>query len=169
MLLNLIGNAIKFTDAGGVLVIVARARTDTTDRICFTVADTGPGLREDDMERIFEEFEQSDGTSTRTHGGAGLGLAISRRLVTAMGGTISVSSRLGEGSEFVFEIPAIGATEAPQNRQNILVGPARGDRVEERRRGRRHRPHHPRPWRRRRRGRDRCPGDALRRAAATCC
>ncbi|ESY21609.1 MULTISPECIES: response regulator [unclassified Mesorhizobium] len=122
VLLNLIGNAIKFTDTGGVLVSVARARTETSDRICFTVADTGPGLREEDMERIFEEFEQSDGTSTRTHGGAGLGLAISRRLVAAMGGAISVSSRLGEGSEFVFEIPAAGATEAPQNRQNILAG-----------------------------------------------
>ncbi|ESY22690.1 response regulator [Mesorhizobium sp. LNJC394B00] len=122
VLLNLIGNAIKFTDTGGVLVSVARARTEISDRICFTVADTGPGLREDDMERIFEEFEQSDGTSTRTHGGAGLGLAISRRLVAAMGGAISVSSRLGEGSEFVFEIPAAGATEAPQNRQNILAG-----------------------------------------------
>jgi PAS domain S-box-containing protein len=122
VLLNLIGNAVKFTDTGGVLVSVARARTETSDRICFTVADTGPGLREEDMERIFEEFEQSDGTSTRTHGGAGLGLAISRRLATAMGGAISVSSRLGEGSEFVFEIPATGATEAPQNRQNILAG-----------------------------------------------
>ncbi len=122
VLLNLIGNAVKFTDTGGVLVSIARARTDTDDRICFTVTDTGPGLREDDMERIFEEFEQSDGTSTRAHGGAGLGLAISRRLVTAMGGTISVSSRLGEGSEFVFEIPAVAATEAPQNRHNILAG-----------------------------------------------
>lgn len=122
VLLNLIGNAVKFTDSGGVLVSVARARTETTDRICFIVADTGPGLREDDMERIFEEFEQSDGTSTRAHGGAGLGLAISRRLVAAMGGTISVSSRLGEGSEFVFELPAIAATEAPQNRQSILSG-----------------------------------------------
>ncbi|MEP6564966.1 MAG: response regulator [Mesorhizobium sp.] len=122
VLLNLIGNAIKFTDSGGVLVSVARARTETTDHICFIVADTGPGLREEDMERIFEEFEQSDGTSTRAHGGAGLGLAISRRLVTAMGGTISVSSRFGEGSEFVFEIPAVAATEAPRNRQSVLSG-----------------------------------------------
>lgn len=120
VLLNLIGNAVKFTDIGGVLLTVARARTETTDRICFTVADTGPGLHEEDMERIFEEFEQSDGTSTRAHGGAGLGLAISKRLVTAMGGTISVSSRLGEGSEFVLEIPAAQATEPPQQRQNIL-------------------------------------------------
>ncbi|CDX24054.1 Two-component sensor/response regulator hybrid [Mesorhizobium sp. ORS 3324] len=120
VLLNLIGNAVKFTDAGGVLLTVARARTESTDRICFTVADTGPGLREADMERIFEEFEQSDGTSTRVHGGAGLGLAISKRLVIAMGGTISVSSRLGEGSEFVFDIPATAATEPPPHRQNIL-------------------------------------------------
>lgn len=120
VLLNLIGNAVKFTDAGGVLLTVARARTETTDRICFTIADTGPGLREEDMERIFEEFEQSDGTSTRVHGGAGLGLAISKRLVIAMGGTISVSSRLGEGSEFVFDIPATAATEPPPHRQNIL-------------------------------------------------
>ncbi|TIW19974.1 MAG: PAS domain S-box protein, partial [Mesorhizobium sp.] len=120
VLLNLIGNAVKFTDAGGVLLTVARARTESTDRICFTIADTGPGLREEDMERIFEEFEQSDGTSTRVHGGAGLGLAISKRLVIAMGGTISVSSRLGEGSEFVFDIPATAATEPPQYRQNIL-------------------------------------------------
>jgi PAS domain S-box-containing protein len=121
VLLNLIGNAVKFTDTGGVLLTVARARTETSDRICFTVADTGPGLREEDMERIFEEFEQSDGTSTRVHGGAGLGLAISKRLVTAMGGTISVSSRLGEGSEFVLEIPAAAATEPPPHRNDILA------------------------------------------------
>ncbi|AZO45365.1 PAS domain-containing sensor histidine kinase [Mesorhizobium sp. M7D.F.Ca.US.005.01.1.1] len=122
VLLNLIGNAIKFTDSGGVLVSIARARTETSDRVCFTIADTGPGLHDEDLDRIFEEFEQADGTSTRTHGGAGLGLAISRRLVAAMGGTISVSSRLGQGSEFVFEIPAIAATEAPQGRQNALLG-----------------------------------------------
>jgi CheY-like chemotaxis protein len=122
VLLNLIGNAIKFTDAGGVLVRIARVRTETTDRVRFSVMDTGPGLAEADMERVFEEFEQADGTSTRTHGGAGLGLAISRRLVTAMGGSISVSSRLGEGSEFVFDIPAASATEAPQSRRSVLAG-----------------------------------------------
>jgi CheY-like chemotaxis protein len=119
-LLKLIGNAIKFTDAGGVLVNIERVGTDTTDRIRFTVADTGPGLREADTVRIFEEFEQGDGTSTRAHGGAGLGLAISKRLVLAMGGTISVSSTLGKGSEFIFEIPATSPSDTLQNRQTML-------------------------------------------------
>ena len=90
-------------------------RTETSDRICFTIADTGPGLRDEDMERIFEEFEQADGTSTRTHGGAGLGLAISKRLVTAMGGTISVSSRLGQGSGIRLRNP--GTRRPPTRRR----------------------------------------------------
>ena len=122
ILLNLIGNAIKFTDTGGVLVRIERIRTDSIDRIRFSVSDTGPGLREADMERIFEEFEQADGTSTRTHGGAGLGLAISRKLVAAMDGTISLASELGEGSEFILEIPAICAGEPPHDRDDMLKG-----------------------------------------------
>ncbi len=122
VLLNLIGNAIKFTEAGGVLVSIERITSENSDRIRFTVADTGPGLREDDRERIFEEFEQADGTSTRTHGGAGLGLAISRRLIAAMGGTISVSSRPGKGSEFMFEIPAAAPGETLESRQAMLAG-----------------------------------------------
>jgi PAS domain S-box-containing protein len=121
VLLNLIGNAIKFTETGGVLVTIERIGTDTTDRIRFTVADTGPGLREADKSRIFEEFEQADGTSTRAHGGAGLGLAISKRLVLAMGGTIFVSSTLGRGSEFIFEIPAASPSDTLQNRQTMLA------------------------------------------------
>jgi PAS domain S-box-containing protein len=122
VLLNLIGNAIKFTDAGGVRLAIERVRTDAADRIRFSVIDTGPGLAEADVERIFEEFEQADGTSTRTHGGAGLGLAISRRLVAAMEGAISVTSRLGEGSAFVFEIPATAAVETSASREISLNG-----------------------------------------------
>jgi len=122
VLLNLIGNAVKFTDDGGVLVTIALERGGAADRIRFGIADTGPGLSDGDRERIFEEFEQADGTSTRVHGGAGLGLAISRRLAAAMGGTLSVSSRLGEGSEFVFEIPAAEASGPPPGRQGILSG-----------------------------------------------
>ena len=70
--------------------------------------------RQRDLDRIFEEFEQADGTSTRKHGGAGLGLAISRRIVTSMGGTIGVASEPGVGSKFHFEIPASGAKQAPK-------------------------------------------------------
>lgn len=122
VLLNLIGNAIKFTETGGILVSIDRIVTDATDRIRFTVADTGPGLREAEKSRIFEEFEQADGTPTRTHGGAGLGLAISKRLVVAMGGTISVASTPGKGCEFIFEIPAASPGETLESRQNMLAG-----------------------------------------------
>ncbi|HEY4191196.1 MAG TPA: ATP-binding protein [Mesorhizobium sp.] len=121
VLLNLIGNAIKFTEAGGVLVTISRIRTETTDHIRFTVADTGPGLQEKDRERIFEEFEQVDGTSTRAHGGAGLGLAISKRLVLAMEGAIGVASTFGEGSEFTFDIPAQSPVETSANRETMLA------------------------------------------------
>jgi PAS domain S-box-containing protein len=119
VLLNLIGNAVKFTDAGGVMVAVEMVE----DRVRFTVADTGPGLAESDLDRIFEEFEQADGTSTRRHGGAGLGLAISRRIVASMGGTIELSSELGRGSTFTVDIPAAEARDAP-----LMRGPVLGDR-----------------------------------------
>ncbi len=122
VLLNLIGNAIKFTETGGVALKITRTLAEGAQRIRFTIADTGPGMREVDLGRIFEEFEQVDGTSTRRHGGAGLGLAISRRLVAAMGGAISVSSTLGKGAEFVFEIPAAEASEPPHSRHDMLAG-----------------------------------------------
>ncbi|QAZ44359.1 PAS domain-containing hybrid sensor histidine kinase/response regulator [Mesorhizobium sp. Pch-S] len=121
VLLNLIGNAVKFTETGGVLVSVTRRRADSGDRIVFSITDTGPGLSEADMDRIFEDFEQADGTSTRKHGGAGLGLAISRRLAAAMNGTISVSSAPGEGSEFIFELPAREAIETTEDRTGVLT------------------------------------------------
>ncbi|KQU64106.1 two-component system sensor histidine kinase/response regulator [Aminobacter sp. DSM 101952] len=122
VLLNLIGNAIKFTDAGGVRLTVERTGDDHPGRIRFTVTDTGAGLRAEDMERIFEEFEQADGTSTRSHGGAGLGLAISKRLVNSMGGTIAARSMPGEGSEFFFDLPAYGATDGTPTKTDILAG-----------------------------------------------
>jgi CheY-like chemotaxis protein len=122
ILLNLIGNAIKFTDLGGVLVAIQRIGAQPVDRLRFSVKDTGSGLAEADMKRIFEEFEQADGTSTRRHGGAGLGLAISRRLAEAMDGTLSASSRPGEGAEFVLEVPATTAVDAPSNREDLLAG-----------------------------------------------
>ncbi|NGN43287.1 response regulator [Mesorhizobium sp. CGMCC 1.15528] len=122
VLLNLIGNAIKFTDAGGVLVTVTRVTDENSDMIRFSIADSGQGLRKGDMERIFDEFEQADGTSTRTHGGAGLGLAISKRIVQSMGGAISVESSYGKGSEFSFTIPAADAIDGGNVRGMVLAG-----------------------------------------------
>jgi PAS domain S-box-containing protein len=122
ILLNLIGNAVKFTDVGGVLVTVAMAAEQPRPAIRIAIADTGPGLHRDQLTRIFEEFEQADGTPTRKHGGAGLGLAISKRIVESMGGAISVSSEPGEGSEFVFEFPAADAKAAPLIETPVLAG-----------------------------------------------
>ncbi|MEQ8482144.1 MAG: ATP-binding protein [Hoeflea sp.] len=101
VLFNLVGNAIKFTETGGVLVEVSLQDKALT----FTVTDTGPGLKEADKAKIFEEFERADNGPTRKHGGAGLGLSISSRIVEALGGEIGVVSAPGKGSTFHFTIP----------------------------------------------------------------
>jgi signal transduction histidine kinase/CheY-like chemotaxis protein len=103
---NLVGNAIKFTDSGGVLVTVRRdrepgARTASTSVIVsIAVEDTGIGIEPDALPSMFNEFEQSDAAVRRRHGGTGLGLAISRRLARAMAGDIRVTSEMGKGSVF---------------------------------------------------------------------
>src|SRR5690606_29719032 len=112
VLLNLIGNAIKFTEEGGVLVTVTTQAHATGRNLRFDVTDTGSGLAAGDRKRIFEEFEQADGGPTRKHGGAGLGLAISRRIVEAMDGVLTVESAIGEGSTFSIAIPADAEAEA---------------------------------------------------------
>jgi signal transduction histidine kinase len=101
VLLNLVGNAIKFTDAGEVAV---RA-TSLDGEFRVVVADTGPGIPEAERRRIFEEFHQVDSSSTRAKGGTGLGLAISRRIVELHGGRIWVESEPGGGSRFCFAVP----------------------------------------------------------------
>jgi len=101
VLFNLVGNAIKFTESGGVLIEVGRQET----QLAFIVSDTGPGLKDADKERIFNEFERADNGPTRKQGGAGLGLSISARIVAALGGRIGVTSRLGQGSTFQFTVP----------------------------------------------------------------
>jgi PAS domain S-box-containing protein len=122
VLLNLIGNAVKFTDSGGVLLEVRNSGTDERRTIRFTVTDTGPGIDKRNVDLIFEEFEQADGTSTRKHGGAGLGLAISKGIITSMGGAIGVESEPGVGSKFYFEIPAKDAKPALETASNMLAG-----------------------------------------------
>ncbi len=105
VLVNLLGNALKFTDKGEVEVRV----TADEDRFRVTVRDTGPGIAPEFHARIFEEFQQADTSTTRPKGGAGLGLAISRRIVEMHGGTLElVESKVGHGSTFGFTLPRAG-------------------------------------------------------------
>jgi signal transduction histidine kinase len=101
VLLNLVGNAIKFTEVGEVRVKVSTA--DGAFRV--TVSDTGPGIAPADQEKIFEEFHQVDSSSTRKKGGTGLGLSIAKRIVEMHGGRIWVESSPGKGSTFWFTLP----------------------------------------------------------------
>jgi len=101
VLLNLVGNAIKFTEAGGVQISVRAANGE----FLTAVRDTGPGIDAEHQQRIFEEFQQVDSSPTKTKGGTGLGLAIARRIVEMHGGRIWVESTLGEGSTFCFSVP----------------------------------------------------------------
>lgn len=109
ILVNLVGNAVKFTERGEVQVSVSVPAEDGNEagiRLEFVVRDTGPGIAEEDQARLFRPFSQLEGVSVRRHGGAGLGLAISRSLVEMLGGKIVVASRPGEGATFTFSIRA---------------------------------------------------------------
>lgn len=105
ILLNLIGNAIKFTHQGNVAVKVSVVGDDHHETIRYAVTDTGIGLSNDQAPSIFKEFFQADSTATRQFGGTGLGLAICKQLVTLMGGRIAFQSTLGVGSTFWFDLP----------------------------------------------------------------
>ncbi|MCW5890111.1 MAG: HAMP domain-containing histidine kinase [bacterium] len=102
VLRNLIGNAAKYTDRGSVTLRV----TDAGDVVRFAVEDTGPGIAPAHQETIFEPFRQIDGSSTRTHGGVGLGLALARKLTRLLGGDLVVHSTPGAGSTFTLTLPA---------------------------------------------------------------
>ncbi|MBD2513469.1 hypothetical protein H6G93_00310 [Nostoc sp. FACHB-973] len=102
VLVKLLLNAIKFTESGSVEIKVWEI---SSDRIAIAVKDTGIGIAESDLAYIFEQFRQVDQTTTRKYGGIGLGLAITKSLVEIMQGTISVTSKIGEGSNFCIELP----------------------------------------------------------------
>jgi signal transduction histidine kinase/EAL domain-containing protein (putative c-di-GMP-specific phosphodiesterase class I)/DNA-binding NarL/FixJ family response regulator/HPt (histidine-containing phosphotransfer) domain-containing protein len=130
---NLANNAIKFTETGGVLLSIEPS-PDAPDLYVFGVTDTGPGIPEDKLPRLFEAFSQEDQSTTRKHGGTGLGLTICDRLVKAMGGEWKLSSIVGQGSTFAFEasLPAAGEAVGPHARVEGLkvaieaVGPMTG-------------------------------------------
>ncbi len=109
ILVNLLSNAVKFTDRGRVQLEV---RQVGTRRVRFAISDTGMGIAPADQTTIFEEFRQGDGSTTRRHRGTGLGLSISKKLAALLGGDLTVSSKVGQGSTFTLELPVRSATAA---------------------------------------------------------
>ena len=103
ILRNLVGNALKFTDFGEVRV---GAKQELDGRVCFAVADTGIGIAPEDVERVFEEWQQIDGAQARRPPGSGLGLPLVRRLVATLGGDVNIQSAPGAGSTFTVTLPA---------------------------------------------------------------
>ncbi len=105
VLVNLLHNAVKFTERGGIaLEVIVLDDGDDSVRLLFEVRDTGIGLAEDQFDSVFDAFTQVDASSTRRHGGTGLGLAIVKEIAELMGGQVGVDSRLEEGSTFWFEV-----------------------------------------------------------------
>lgn len=105
VIMNIVDNAIKFTNDGGVIIDIHARREDYGINLCVSVKDTGSGIGEESLEKLFESFSQVDTRRNRQNGGVGLGLAISRALVQKMGGTITVQSRVNKGSIFRFVVP----------------------------------------------------------------
>ncbi|MBE2203140.1 MAG: response regulator [Chthoniobacterales bacterium] len=115
ILLNLLGNAIKFTVEGSVVLGVTRSLKEGLTVLEFSVEDTGPGIPPETLAHLFVPFTQADSTASRPFAGTGLGLAISRRLAEAMGGTLNVVSLPGQGSTFTFCLPLDEGSPAPEN------------------------------------------------------
>ena len=121
-IINLVGNAIKFTKEGGVTVYSALKHQDGKIIYQCKVCDSGIGIPEDALEKIFDYFTQADTSTTRNYGGTGLGLALSQRLVTGMGGNITVTSSVGKGSVFSFELPL---EKASSQQSSLAASPSK--------------------------------------------
>jgi signal transduction histidine kinase/DNA-binding response OmpR family regulator len=113
-LFNLLSNATKFTSNGRILIEVERQVSTAGDLLIFRVSDTGIGMTEDQMGRLFEAFSQAATATARTYGGTGLGLAISRRFCRLMGGDITVESKYGGGTTFTVSLPVVVSAESKQ-------------------------------------------------------
>jgi signal transduction histidine kinase len=128
VLINLLGNAVKFTDSGKIVLSAGNHESGKPGQIEFTVSDTGIGVPPDKLESIFEDFSQADASTTRQYGGTGLGLGISRGIVKAMGGLLTATSSVSKGSTFCFSAQ-FGA--APENAPKVsaALGNLHGKRV----------------------------------------
>jgi len=125
LLMNLINNAIKFTDEGGVLIVAKLLDDGKLPMVQFQVRDTGIGIAPEKLETIFRPFVQADTSMTRRYGGTGLGLAISYRIAKSLGGSLSVESNVGHGSQFTVAVTAGDLTGVTVNARPTV--PATGD------------------------------------------
>lgn len=125
ILVNLVGNAIKFTEKGSVSIhITNKGIRNNIAETCITITDTGIGIQPENLERIFERFQQAEDSVTRKYGGTGLGLAIVYELVTLQNGTVTATSKPGEGTSFVITIPYPVSGEQTAVIKNNAVLPA---------------------------------------------
>jgi two-component system, sensor histidine kinase and response regulator len=130
IVMNLVGNAVKFTERGEIVLDVAcRTKDAETVELLFLVRDTGIGIPKDKIERIFQAFEQADTSTTRRYGGTGLGLTITSRLVQLMGGSIWVESTPGIGSTFFFTARICIDEHAAKNQNGNGIAQLKGTRV----------------------------------------
>lgn len=122
---NLIGNAIKFTNSGGVTIKVVKGERSGNPVLEFSIRDTGIGMIKADLSKLFKPFSQVDGSSTRRFGGTGLGLRITKELVDLMSGNVGVSSKAGEGSVFSFWIPCheVDSVDEVIRSRSVFVNP----------------------------------------------
>ncbi len=124
VLTNLIGNAVKFTEKGSIEVkVILLQKSDLNIKLQFSIRDTGIGISEEALSRLFLSFEQADVSTSRKYGGTGLGLTISKKLIEAMGGEIRVESVEGKGSEFIFTITAQSPTPVVEVAETLKKKP----------------------------------------------
>ena len=119
ILLNLLGNSCKFTEGGEICLTVSGKTVDGVKWVYFTIGDTGIGIEPDKISKLFEEFVQADSSTTRKHGGTGLGLTISKRLAMLLGGDIQASSELGKGASFTVSIPEDVSEVSPFEKETV--------------------------------------------------
>jgi signal transduction histidine kinase/DNA-binding response OmpR family regulator len=121
-LFNLLSNATKFTSNGRILIEIERQGSAAGELLIFRVSDTGIGMTDEQMGRLFEAFSQADTATARKYGGTGLGLAISRRFCRMMGGDITVGSKYGAGTTFTVTLPVVVTTELQQSAAAVAAG-----------------------------------------------
>ena len=120
-LFNLLSNACKFTDKGTITLQVERQRGNGVGHFVFRVSDTGIGMTQNQMDKLFKAFTQADASTTRKYGGSGLGLAITRHFCQMMGGDVSVESEQGKGSTFTIKLPAVVVSSRAGKHETTLI------------------------------------------------